>query len=179
MLIIRLQRGGRTHRPFYRIVVAQKHLHVSKKVHEYLGTYNPLTKEIVIKDKERVKFYLDNNVPFSDSAGAILEKEGLIEKRKDVKKYTKRDLEKEKAEAEEKAKKTADAAEKKEQEKADKEAKDAEEKAAAEESTKDADKSEDSKEAVESDTKSEPKDDKKVDESESASKDESAPEESK
>ena len=79
MLIIRLQRKGRRHLPFYWVVVAQKHKHVSKKIHEKLGTYNPLTKELVL-DKDRAKFYIDSNVGYSDSAAVLLEKEGLIKR---------------------------------------------------------------------------------------------------
>ena len=50
-LAIRLSRGGRKNRPFYRIVVADKRMPRDGRYIERLGTYNPLLKD---EDENRV-----------------------------------------------------------------------------------------------------------------------------
>lgn len=78
MLIIRLHRVGRIHKPFYRVVLAEKHKHVSKKFIHNFGTYNPVTKELNIREKENLKKYLDLNVELSDTVRALLKKGSYV-----------------------------------------------------------------------------------------------------
>lgn len=73
MLTIRLSRTGRTHTPSYRVVVAEKHRHVSKKVLEILGNYNPKTKEFIINE-ERAKHYIDLNIEMSETVSSLFKK---------------------------------------------------------------------------------------------------------
>ena len=45
MVVIRLSRGGASHRPFYNIVVADKRVRRDGRFIERLGFYNPLAKD--------------------------------------------------------------------------------------------------------------------------------------
>ena len=71
MLTIRLKPMGRTYRKFYRIVVAQKHKHTTKKSIEDLGWYNPYTKEKSIK-QDRINHYVALNIEVSDTVKSLL-----------------------------------------------------------------------------------------------------------
>lgn len=77
MLTIRLCRIGRVHQPYFRIVVAEKHRHVTKKAHEVLGTYNPRTKEFKI-DAERLRYWLGFGVEASPTVRSLLIKNQFI-----------------------------------------------------------------------------------------------------
>ncbi|GAB4144092.1 MAG: hypothetical protein OHK0017_02250 [Patescibacteria group bacterium] len=77
MLVIRLQRTGRTHLPLYRLVVAEKHKHVSKSAKYILGTYNPRTKALVV-DKELFEKW-SKLAQFSDTAYNLLVKNGHLQ----------------------------------------------------------------------------------------------------
>lgn len=71
MLTIRLKPMGRKYRKSYRIVVAQKHKHTTKKSIEDLGWYNPYTKEKSIK-KDRIEYYKSLNIEMSDTVKFLL-----------------------------------------------------------------------------------------------------------
>jgi small subunit ribosomal protein S16 len=45
MVVIRLSRGGSSHRPFYNIVVADKRVRRDGRFIERLGFYNPVAKD--------------------------------------------------------------------------------------------------------------------------------------
>jgi small subunit ribosomal protein S16 len=77
MLTIRLCRFGRVHKPHYKIVVAEKHRHVSKKFVETIGYYNPVTKEFKV-NLERAKYWLSLNVELSDTVRALFTKNSVI-----------------------------------------------------------------------------------------------------
>jgi small subunit ribosomal protein S16 len=77
MLTIRLRRIGRTHKPQYRIVVAEKHKHATKKIVEMLGFYDPISKDFKI-DKDRAKHWLDLNTEMSDTVKALFVKHSII-----------------------------------------------------------------------------------------------------
>lgn len=77
MLTIRLRPQGRVHRRLYRIVVAEKHRHVTKKTHEDLGFYNPVTKEIKVKN-ERLQHYMSLNTELSETVASLLKRHNLI-----------------------------------------------------------------------------------------------------
>ena len=65
MLKIRLSRAGKKNMPFFRVVLTEHTIAAKHWFKEVLGTYNPLTKEFVIKDIDKVKAYLSNGVQFS------------------------------------------------------------------------------------------------------------------
>jgi small subunit ribosomal protein S16 len=71
MQVIRLQRTGRTKMPLYRLVLAEKSSHVSKKIQAILGHYNPRTKELVV-NKEALERALALNISCSDTAHNLL-----------------------------------------------------------------------------------------------------------
>lgn len=78
MLILRLRPNKRKHpNKTYSVVVAQKERSVSKKFHEKLGSYNPYTKELVVKE-DRIKYYLDLNIEISKTLLNLLKKNSII-----------------------------------------------------------------------------------------------------
>jgi len=81
-LTIRLSRGGRKARPFYRIVVADKRAPRDGRYIERLGTYSPLlddqNEERVKLVEERVKYWLDQGAKPSERVAVFLGKAGII-----------------------------------------------------------------------------------------------------
>lgn len=81
MVRIRMQRLGRTHRPFYRIAAAEKRVKRDGKVLENLGWYNPVEKdpEKQLKlEAERIKYWLSVGAQPSDTVMDILGKQDLL-----------------------------------------------------------------------------------------------------
>lgn len=82
-LSIRLSRGGRKARPFYRIVVADKRMPRDGRYIEKLGTYNPLlddqNEERVKLVEERVKYWLEQGAKPSERVAIFLGKAGLMD----------------------------------------------------------------------------------------------------
>lgn len=79
---LRLQRFGRTHAPFYRMVAANARTPRDGKFLEIVGTYNPLAnkegmKEIRIKE-DRLKYWLAVGAQPSDRMAWILGKFGIL-----------------------------------------------------------------------------------------------------
>ncbi len=81
MLVIRLSRTGRKKQPTYRVVVAEHSAPVKGRFIEVLGHYNPRTKELVV-DEERAKLRLSHGAKPSETAEALLEKAGVLERDK-------------------------------------------------------------------------------------------------
>jgi ribosomal protein S16 len=77
MLSIRFKPVGRKHSKSYRIVLAQKSSHVTKKFIEILGWYNPYTKDSSL-NKERIQHWLSHNVEMSESVTSLFKKNELI-----------------------------------------------------------------------------------------------------
>lgn len=78
---IRLKRMGSMKRPFYRIVVADSRAPRDGKFIETLGYYNPCVEPIQLKiDPDLAKLWLQRGAQPTDTAGALLKKEGLIER---------------------------------------------------------------------------------------------------
>lgn len=75
-LRIRLQRFGRTHKPFYRIVTAFKQSPRDGKFVEILGTYNPIPDrygdKYVSINVERIKYWIINGAQPTDTVRALL-----------------------------------------------------------------------------------------------------------
>ena len=79
---LRLQRFGRTHRPFYRMVAANARAPRDGKFLEIVGTYNPVansdgSKEIRLKT-DRLKYWLSVGAQPSDRVAWLLGKFGIL-----------------------------------------------------------------------------------------------------
>ena len=78
MLIIRLQRTGKKRQPEFRIVLAEKFRHASKKFIEILGNYNPRNKNFTIKNQERLDYWLSKHVEVSPTVHNLLVEHGVL-----------------------------------------------------------------------------------------------------
>lgn len=79
MVKIRFRRMGAKKKPFYRIVVGDSRRHPSKgNFIEELGYYNPLRKEEVKIDEEKVKKWLANGAQVSDSVKELFVKHNIL-----------------------------------------------------------------------------------------------------
>lgn len=96
MLVIRLQRAGRKGRPFYRVVVAEKHRPVKGRFIEKVGFYNPFSKEFSV-NSDRVKYWISVGAIPSDTLASLLVKHSI----KEAEKFIKKRVQKPKKEAEE------------------------------------------------------------------------------
>ncbi len=82
-LSMRLSRGGRKSRPFYRVVVADKRMPRDGRYIEKLGTYNPLLanddEKRVVLNEERIKYWLGQGAQPSHRVQIFLSKAGLMD----------------------------------------------------------------------------------------------------
>ena len=65
MLKIRLSRAWKKNMPFFRVVLTEHTAAANHWYKEVLGFYNPLTKELKLKDLEKIKKYLSQGIQFS------------------------------------------------------------------------------------------------------------------
>ncbi|MEN6485157.1 MAG: 30S ribosomal protein S16 [Syntrophobacteraceae bacterium] len=74
---IRLARGGRKKRPFYKIVVTSSEAPRDGRFIEHIGTYNPLpeTVEVTI-NTERLQYWLQQGAKPSETVCALIRKHG-------------------------------------------------------------------------------------------------------
>lgn len=81
-LRMRLARHGRTHRPFYRLVVADSRAPRDGKHIEVVGTYNPLPdregKRHVRLDKEKIEYWIAQGAAPSDKVAYLLGRSGIL-----------------------------------------------------------------------------------------------------
>ncbi len=91
MLTIRFFKTGKRNQTFFRIVITEKkNSPQGGRFLEILGSYNPLTKEKVLKS-ERIKYWLSVGAQTSDTVHNLLVKEGIIKGKKiDVHKKSKK-----------------------------------------------------------------------------------------
>lgn len=76
---IRLSRKGATKRPFYRLVAADSDAPRDGKFLEILGTYDPKKNPAAVKlHREKVDYWLGKGASVSESARAILRREGFL-----------------------------------------------------------------------------------------------------
>ncbi len=76
---IRLTRKGKKKKPFYRLVAANAEAPRDGKFLEILGSYDPMKDPALIKiHREKVEYWLGKGASVSDSAKAILKKQGLL-----------------------------------------------------------------------------------------------------
>lgn len=112
MLRMRLQRFGRKHEPYYRVVIAKKTAPVKGKYLSSVGHYNPVN-EILEIDKDRVLEWLNKGVTPSNRVSRLLTKLGLKHKLVVVKMFRPKTAEElEQAKKIEESKKMQEAAEK-------------------------------------------------------------------
>jgi small subunit ribosomal protein S16 len=79
MLTIRLQRAGKKNKADFRIVLAEKTAASQKKFTEVLGSYNPHTKALVIRDQERLNYWVnEQHVEISATVNNLLVSKELI-----------------------------------------------------------------------------------------------------
>jgi small subunit ribosomal protein S16 len=77
-LVIRMARGGKKHRPFYRIVVADKRASRDGKFVERLGSYDPLLPDNkATLDVERAKYWLGTGALPSERVRKLLALHGV------------------------------------------------------------------------------------------------------
>ena len=77
MLVIRMQRTGRSGHAQFRVVVQDsRRTPTSGKIVAHIGHYNPHTKSAEI-NKEKAKFYLEHGAQPSDRVARLLKLEGL------------------------------------------------------------------------------------------------------
>jgi len=110
MLRMRLQRVGRKHEPYYRVVVARKQAPVKGKFVTSIGSYNP-AKALVDIDEKRVMDWLNKGVTPSNRVARILTKLGVKHKLVVVKTFRAKSTEElEAKQKEDEAKKAQEAA---------------------------------------------------------------------
>lgn len=91
MLVIRLQRTGRTNLATYRIVVAEKARAAKGKFHEIVGHYLPAQKTPTFKfDAERIEYWVSKGAMPSNTVARLLKREGMKGMEKFITNYTKR-----------------------------------------------------------------------------------------
>lgn len=79
MLTIRLQRAGKRNTPQYKVVLAEKTAANQKKFIEVIGAYNPHSKELVVKDQERLNYWInDQHVELSPTVHNLFVTKELI-----------------------------------------------------------------------------------------------------
>ena len=80
---IRLQRKGRTHRPFYHIVATDRKAPRDGKFIEKLGTYNPNSEPSeIVYNEERLKHWYAHGAQVSPSLKKILQRKKFPFERK-------------------------------------------------------------------------------------------------
>jgi small subunit ribosomal protein S16 len=77
MVVIRLQRGGRTHKPIYTIVAADKRNPRDGRFLERLGQYDPSLEEGKTLNNvkaENIKAWVDKGAVLSDTVRTLLKR---------------------------------------------------------------------------------------------------------
>ena len=76
---IRLTRMGAKKRPFFRLVAANSEAPRDGKFLEILGSYDPMKDPALITiQKEKVNSWLEKGATVTESARAVLKKQGLL-----------------------------------------------------------------------------------------------------
>lgn len=78
MLTIRFSRGGKKKKPFYRIIISEKHKDTQNKYLELLGHYNPHTKQAVFKT-DRIRYWVQQGATVSNSVFNLLVSHDILE----------------------------------------------------------------------------------------------------
>lgn len=78
MLTIRLSRIGKKKKPMYRLIISENARDTYGKALEILGSYNPFTKELIVK-KERIQHWISQGSGMSASVNNLLIQNSIIE----------------------------------------------------------------------------------------------------
>lgn len=78
MLTIRLQRAGKKNKPEYRVILAEKTAAANKKFVEILGNYNPHSKVLNIRDKDRLNYWIQQRVEMSPTVNNLFVAQNII-----------------------------------------------------------------------------------------------------
>ena len=89
MLTIRLSRIGKKKKPMYRLVISEKTKDPYGRALEILGTYNPFTKEVNVK-QDRIKHWLSKGAGMSATVNNLLVNNKIIEGKKQKSFYPKK-----------------------------------------------------------------------------------------
>ncbi len=82
MLTIRLQRAGKRNHSHFSVVLAEKAFSVSKKIAEVLGSYNPHSKELVLKNQDRLNSLIAQRIEMSPTVHNLLVTKGILKAEK-------------------------------------------------------------------------------------------------
>lgn len=77
MVVIRLSRGGSTHRPFYNVVVSDRRSRRDGSFIEKVGFYNPIAKEgdeAIRLHLDRVEYWQSQGAQLSDTTASLIKK---------------------------------------------------------------------------------------------------------
>ena len=79
MVVLRLKRMGRTHRPFYRLCAMDKRVPVDGRALEELGWYDPIAKEDaqVSLKPDRINYWLSVGAQPSQTVRNLLKKHDI------------------------------------------------------------------------------------------------------
>jgi small subunit ribosomal protein S16 len=78
MVKIRLSRVGRTHKPVYRVVIADSRAPRDGSIVEVIGHYNPLTEPSTVQiDREKALLWLSRGAKPTDTVAVLLTKAGI------------------------------------------------------------------------------------------------------
>jgi len=72
--VIRMSRGGKTHQPFYSIVVSDQDHPRDGRFTEKLGTFNPLIENGLVLQKDRYEHWLKLGAKPSDTVRTLVKK---------------------------------------------------------------------------------------------------------
>jgi small subunit ribosomal protein S16 len=76
---IRLARGGRKKRPFYKIVVASSDAPRDGRFIERIGSYDPLPLEVKVElDSDRLQYWLGQGAKPTDTVRNLIQKHGKL-----------------------------------------------------------------------------------------------------
>jgi small subunit ribosomal protein S16 len=88
MLTIRLQRTGKRNNSDFRVILAEKTAAAGKKFVEILGSYNPRTKHFVVKDEQRLSYWLSQHVEVSPTVHNLFVSKDILKDSKKVKAFS-------------------------------------------------------------------------------------------
>lgn len=79
--VIRLKRGGRSHAPYYRVVVMDSRDMATGRVLDEIGVYHPCARPqpLVEVDKDKALAWLSKGAKPSETARSIFKKHGVMQ----------------------------------------------------------------------------------------------------
>lgn len=81
MLMIKLSKVGKINKKVFRIIISEKSRDPFGRVLENLGSYNPHTKELLVKE-DRIKHWISNGAQMTPTINNLLVGKNIIEGKK-------------------------------------------------------------------------------------------------